>query len=134
MNKLKLIVGLSFLLLLSIDVGAQTLKAPKMNLPEYDLSLQLSGILNDTSGLDISTDKKEVLTKVNSKFVDELMAISKSSKSDNDKKTAFLNLTSKRAKLLTSLLGNDLFKKYSGKILQSINPLKSKLGLAALAF
>jgi len=134
MNRLKLLFGFSFLFLLSISVNAQTLKVPKANVAEYGLPSQLSGILNDTSGLDLNADKKDKLTKENSKFVDELMNISKSSKSDDDKKTAFLNLKSKRTKLLTSLLGNDLFKKYSGKILQSINPLKSKLGLAALAF
>lgn len=62
------------------------------------------------------------------------MDINKSDKSDDDKKAAFLGLKNNRTKFLTSLLGNDLFKKYSGQILKSINPLKSKLGLAALAF
>ena len=133
MKKLKLILGLIVLLGLSTSINAQVIK-PKMDLPEVDLSTQVLGILNNTSGLDLSSDQKEKLTENNSGFVDELMDISKSGKSDDDKKAAFLGLKNKRTKFLTDLLGNDLFQKYSGQILKSINPLKSKLGLAALAF
>lgn len=133
MKKLKLILGLIVLLGLSTSINAQVIKQ-KMDLPEVDLSTQVLGILNNTSGLDLSSDQKEKLTENNSGFVDELMDISKSGKSDDDKKAAFLGLKNKRTKFLTDLLGNDLFQKYSGQILKSINPLKSKLGLAALAF
>ncbi|RAI85022.1 hypothetical protein [Algoriphagus yeomjeoni] len=133
MNKLKIILGLSLLFVLCANVNAQIVK-PKMNLPEIDLSTQLLGILNSTDGLDLNSDQKDKLTKNNSSFVDQLMDISSSGKSDEDKKAGFLGLKNNRTKFLTSLLGNDLFKKYSGQILKSINPLKSKLGLAALAF
>ncbi|UZD23256.1 hypothetical protein PBT90_07625 [Algoriphagus halophytocola] len=129
MNKFKIVLGLGLLLFLSSNVNAQGLKIPKV-----DLSSQVLGILNDTDGLDLNSDQKEKLTKNNSSFVDELTNISKSGKSDDDKKAAFLGLKNKRTKFLTDLLGSDLFKKYSGQILKSINPLKSKLGLAALAF
>ncbi|WP_439490489.1 hypothetical protein [Algoriphagus sp.] len=137
MNKIKLILGIAILIMLSAHVNAQTIpsvKSPKMDLPEMDLSSQVLGILNTTDGLDLTADQKDKLTKENSSFVDQLMNISKSGKSDDDKKTAFLGLKNNRTKFLTSLLGNDLFKKYSGQILKSINPMKSKLGLAALAF
>ena len=137
MIKLKFILGFAFLFILAANANSQTIpsvKSPKMNLPEMDLSTQVLGILNTTDGLDLSSDQKSKLTKENSSFVDELMDIDKSGKSDADKKAAFLGLKSKHAKILTDILGNDLFKKYSGQILKSINPLKSKLGLAALAF
>ncbi|REG88616.1 hypothetical protein [Algoriphagus antarcticus] len=134
MNKLKFILGITLLFILSVNVHGQTLKTPKMNLPEMDLSTQLSGILNDTSGLDLNSDQKDKLTMNNSSFVDQLMDINKSGKSDDDKKTAFLGLKNNRTKFLTDLMGNDMLKKYSSQILKSINPLKSKLGLAALAF
>ncbi|MCE7053767.1 hypothetical protein LZF95_03685 [Algoriphagus sp. AGSA1] len=134
MNKIKLILGFAFLLAISTQLNAQIVKTPKMDLPEMDLSSQVLGILNTTESLGLTADQKDKLTKENSSFVDQLMNISKSGKSDEDKKTAFLGLKNNRTKFLTSLLGNDLFKKYSGQILKSINPLKSKLGLAALAF
>ncbi|WP_425639329.1 hypothetical protein ACPUEN_06670 [Algoriphagus yeomjeoni] len=133
MNKIKIILGLVLLFVLSANVNAQIVK-PKINLPEMDLATQLLGILNSTDGLGLNSDQKDKLTKNNSSFVDQLMEISKSDTSDEDKKAGFLNLKNSRIKFLTSLLGNDLFKKYSGQILKSINPLKSKLGLAALAF
>ena len=129
MFRFKLLLGLSLLLLLSANVQAQGLKVPKM-----DLSSQVLGILNKTDGLGLDENQKSTLTKENSSFVDQLMNISNSDKSDDDKKTAFLGLKNNRVKMLTGLLGNDLFQKYSGQILKSINPLKSKLGLAALAF
>lgn len=133
MNKLKLILGFALLFMLAANVNAQIVK-PKTNLPEMDLSTQVLGILNNTDGLDLTTDQRDKLTKNNSSFVDQLMDITKSGKSDDDKKAAFLGLKNNRTKFLTSLLGNDLFKKYSGQILKSISPFKSKLGLAALAF
>lgn len=133
MNKLKFILGFALFFVLASAADAQVVK-PKMNLPEMDLSTQVLGILNATDGLDLTTDQKDKLIMNNSSFVDQLMDISKSGKSDDDKKSSFLGLKNNRTKFLTSLLGNDLFKKYSGKILKSINPLKSKLGLAALAF
>lgn len=99
-----------------------------------DLSFQLLGILNKTDGLGLNSDQKSTLTKENSSFVDQLMNISNSDKSDDEKKTAFLGMKNNRVKMLAGLLGNDLFQKYSGQILKAINPLKSKLGLASLAF
>ncbi|WP_057938179.1 hypothetical protein [Algoriphagus resistens] len=134
MNKLKFILGFALLFALASAADAQVVKPNKMNIPEMDLSTQLSGILNNTDGLDLTADQKDKLMMNNSSFVDQLMDISKSDKSDDDKKTAFLGLKNNRTQFLTSLLGNELFKKYSGKILKSIKPLKSKLGLAALAF
>ncbi|WP_339879276.1 hypothetical protein [uncultured Algoriphagus sp.] len=137
MSKLKFILGFVLLLVLSVNLNAQTIpsvKSPKMNIPEVDLSSQVLGILNNTDDLELNSDQKDKLTKDNSSFVDQMMDISKSGKSDEDKKAAFLGLKNDRTKFLTSLLGNDLFRKYSGQILKSIGPLKSKLGLAALAF
>lgn len=55
-------------------------------------------------------------------------------KLDSDKKTEIPGLKNNRTLFLRELLGNDLFKKYSKKVLNSINPLKSKLGLTPLEF
>ncbi|MEB2777196.1 hypothetical protein SYJ56_17910 [Algoriphagus sp. D3-2-R+10] len=132
-DHMKLYLGIALFLVLSTTINAQDVKL-KMDLPEMDLSTQLLGILNATDGLDLNADQKDKLMMNNSSFVDQLIDINKSEKSDDDKKTAFLGLKNNRTKFLTELLGNDIVKKYSGKVLKSINPLKSKLGLAALAF
>ncbi len=129
MKLLKILTFAFALTLIGFSAQAQSLKVPKM-----DLSSQVLGILNNTKGLDLNSDQKSKLETNNKSFVDELMKISDSSASDDDKKASFLGLKNKRTKFLTDLMGSDLFKKYSGQILKSINPLKSKLGLAALAF
>ncbi|MHA7128346.1 hypothetical protein [Algoriphagus namhaensis] len=123
------------LMLFFVGIGsihAQGLKVPKV--PKMDMASQVLGILNDTKGLDLNSDQQSKLEKNNKSFVDDLMKVSDSKLSDDEKKAKFLNLKSGRTKFLTDLLGSDLFQKYSGQILKSINPLKSKLGLAALAF
>ncbi|SHO60653.1 MULTISPECIES: hypothetical protein [Algoriphagus] len=129
MRHLKIVAFLGLFVLLANTSFAQGLKVPKM-----DLSSQVLGILNNTSGLGLSDDQESKLKVDNESFVDQLMKISNSTASDDDKKASFLGLKNTRTKFLTSLLGNELFQKYSGQILKSINPLKSKLGLAALAF
>ena len=130
MNYSKTLLLLSFLLVAGIGAQAQGLKMPKM-----DLSSQVLGILNSSAdGLNLTGDKSKVLENNNKSFVDDLMKIQNGSGSDEDKKASFLGLKNSRTKFLINLLGNDLFKKYAGQILKSINPLKSKLGLAALAF
>ena len=129
MKLLKILTFAFALTLIGFSAQAQGLKVPKM-----DLSSQVLGILNNTKGLDLNSDQKSKLETNNKSFVDELMKISDSSASDDDKKASFLGLKNKRTKFLTDLMGSDLFKKYSGQILKSINPLKSKLGLAAFAF
>lgn len=129
MRHLKIVAFLGLFVLLANTSFAQGLKVPKM-----DLYSQVLGILNNTSGLGLSDDQESKLKVDNESFVDQLMKISNSTASDDDKKASFLGLKNTRTKFLTSLLGNELFQKYSGQILKSINPLKSKLGLAALAF
>lgn len=129
MRHFKIAAFLGLFVLLANTSFAQGLKVPKM-----DLSSQVLGILNNTSGLGLSDDQESKLKVDNESFVDQLMKISNSTASDDDKKASFLGLKNTRTKFLTSLLGNELFQKYSGQILKSINPLKSKLGLAALAF
>lgn len=114
---------------IGVQAHAQGLKVPKL-----DMASQVLGILNDTDGLGLNSDQQSKLEVNNKSFVDDLLKINGSSASEDDKKASFLNLKNGRTKFLTDLLGSDLFKKYSGKILQSINPLKPKLGLAALAF
>lgn len=125
----KFLFAFAIMAFLGLSAQAQGLKVPKL-----DMSSQILGILNDTKGLDLNSEQKGKLETNNKSFVDDLMKINNGSASDDDKKAAFLGLKNNRTKFLTSLLGNDLFKKYSGQILKSINPLKSKLGLAALAF
>jgi hypothetical protein len=125
----KFLFAFAIMAFVGLSAQAQGLKVPKL-----DMASQVLGILNDTKGLDLNSDQKGKLETNNKSFVDDLMKINNGSASDDDKKAAFLGLKNNRTKFLTSLLGNDLLKKYSGQILKSINPLKSKLGLAALAF
>ncbi|MCS5489047.1 MULTISPECIES: hypothetical protein [Algoriphagus] len=119
------IVGLFFF---SFQAEAQ------VKLPKMDLSSQVLDILDNTKGLGLNSDQESKLKTNNKSFVDELMKITGGSGSDDDKKASILGLKDKRTKFLMDLLGNDLVKKYTGQILKGINPLKSKLGLAALAF
>jgi hypothetical protein len=125
----KFLFAFAIMAFVGLSAQAQGLKVPKL-----DMASQVLGILNDTKGLDLNSDQKGKLETNNKSFVDDLMKINNGSASDDDKKAVFLGLKNNRTKFLTSLLGNDLLKKYSGQILKSINPLKSKLGLAALAF
>jgi hypothetical protein len=79
-------------------------------------------------------NQSERAIKDNNSFVEKLMKIQNGSDSDDTKKVAFIGLKNSRTKFLTDLLGSSLFQKYSGNLLKSINPQKSKLELAALAF
>ncbi|WP_075350670.1 hypothetical protein [Algoriphagus marinus] len=122
-------------LILFLFIGGYTVQAQSLKVPKMDMSSQLLGILDKgADGLSLSSDQKGKLTTDNKSFVDKLMKIQNGSGSDDEKKEGFLNLKNSRTKFLTDLLGSGLFQKYSGNILKSINPLKSKLGLAALAF
>lgn len=84
--------------------------------------------------MNLTGDQKTKLTNENKSFVDKLFKITEASESDDTKKAGILNLKNSRTKFLIDLLGNDLLSKYAGNVLEAINPLKSKLGLAALAF
>ncbi|MDN3203466.1 hypothetical protein [Algoriphagus sediminis] len=129
----KLILATLVLFLVGIGTTqAQGLKVPSTK--ELGMAKDLLDILNNTEGMDISSDQKSKLESNNKDFVADLLKTNESKLSDDEKKEAFLGLKNKRVKFLTDLLGSDLFKKYSGQILKAINPLKSKLGLAALAF
>lgn len=129
----KLIITPALLLFLGLTMSyAQGLKVPSVG--KMGMATQVLDILNTTDGMDLSSDQKSKLEKNNKSFVDDLMKVNDSKLSDDEKKEKFLGLKNSRTKFLTDLLGSDLFKKYSGQILKSINPLKSKLGLAALAF
>ena len=122
-------------LLLFIFTGGYTVQAQSLKVPKMDMTSQLLGILDKSAdGLSLSGDQKGKLTADNKSFVDKLMKIQNGAGSDDEKKEGFLNLKNSRTKFLTELLGNNLLQKYSGNLLKSINPLKSKLGLAALAF
>ncbi|HSF53931.1 MAG TPA: hypothetical protein VLA71_09280 [Algoriphagus sp.] len=129
MNKSKFLSLLLVLLFVGFAAQAQV---PKI--PVADLSKQVLGILDNTSGLNLSADQTTKLKSNNKTFVDQLFKITNGSDSDETKKSNILNLKNGRTKFLTDLLGSELFQKYSGNVLKAINPLKSKLGLAALAF
>lgn len=129
MNKSKF---LSILLVLLFFGFAAQAQIPK--LPSADLSKQVLGILDNTSGLNLSGDQSNKLKANNKSFVDQLFKITNGTDSEETKKSSILNLKNGRTKFLTDLLGSDLFSKYSGNVLKAIGPLKSKLGLAALAF
>jgi hypothetical protein len=129
MNKVKFLSALVILLFVAFTSQAQI---PK--LPTADLSKQVLGILDNTSGLNLSSDQSTKLKNNNKSFVDQLFKITSGSESEDKKKAGILNLKNGRTKFLTDLLGSDLANKYLGNVLKGINPLKSKLGLAALAF
>jgi len=125
---------ITFLILILFIVG-YTVQAQSLKVPKADMSSQLMGILDKSAdGLSLSSDQKGKLTTDNKSFVDKLIKIQNGSDSDENKKSSFLGLKNSRTKFLTDLLGSSLLQKYSGNLLKSINPLKSKLGLAALAF
>jgi hypothetical protein len=127
--KIKLVFTIICLSLFAFTAQSQTLKAPKM-----DMAAQVLKVLNNTEGLGLNQDQESKLMDNNKSFVDQLMSINKSDASDEDKKAGFLNLKEKRNSFLTQLLTQALFQKYTSQVTKGINPLKSKLGLAALAF
>lgn len=130
MNYSKITLLIFFLL-----IGGYTAQAQSLKLPKADLSSQLMKIMDKSAdGLSLSKDQMSKLTKDNKGFVEKLMDIQNGSGTDDTKKAAFLGLKNTRTKFLTDLMGSSLLQKYSGNLLKSINPLKSKLGLAALAF
>lgn len=129
MNLQKFISTLFLFLLVGITTYAQDSKPVVA-----DISSQLLGILDNTKGLTLNQDQKTKLNLENKSFVEQLFKITAGSESDEEKKSSILNLKNSRTKILTNILGKQLLSKYTGSILKSIGPLKSKLGLAALAF
>lgn len=129
MNTSKFLSALVIMFLMAFTAHAQI---PK--LPTSDLSKQVLGILDNTGGLNLTGDQTTKLKNNNKSFVDQLFKITSGSDSEDKKKSSILNLKNGRTKFLTDLLGSDLANKYLGNVLKGINPLKSKLGLAALAF
>lgn len=129
MNASKFLSALVIMFFVAFAAQAQI---PK--LPSADLSKQVLGILDNTKGLNLTGDQNTKLKNNNKSFVDQLFKITGGSDSEDKKKASILNLKNGRTKFLTDLLGSDLANKYLGNVLKGINPLKSKLGLAALAF
>ena len=127
--KIKLVLTVICLSLFAFTAHSQTLKAPKM-----DMAAQVLKVLNNTKGLGLNQDQESKLMDNNKSFVDQLISINKGDAPDEDKKAGFLNLKEKRNSFLTQLLTQALFQKYTSQVTKGINPLKSKLGLAALAF
>ncbi len=132
MKQLKFLSAFLFLLSFAFAAQAQIPKIP--NVSTSALATQVQGILDNTGGLSLSADQSTKLKANNKSFVDQLMKITGGSDSEDAKKSSILSLKNNRLKFLTDLLGSDLTQKYMGNVLKSINPLKSKLGLAALAF
>jgi hypothetical protein len=132
MNRSRFISAFLFLLFFAFAAQAQIPSVPKVGADA--LASQVQGILDNTSGLNLSGDQSTKLKANNKSFVDQLMKITGGSDSEDSKKSSILNLKNGRMKFLNDLLGNELTQKYMGNVLKAINPLKSKLGLAALAF
>lgn len=132
MNCSKFLSAFLLLFMVAFAAHAQIPKVP--NAGSSALSSQVLGILDNTGGLNLSGDQSTKLKANNKSFVDQLMKITGGSDSEETKKSSILNLKNGRMKFLNDLLGNELTQKYMGNVLKSINPLKSKLGLAALAF
>jgi hypothetical protein len=129
MKNQKLLFAILFFLFIGFSGYVQGQKLPTGNLSE-----QLLKILDTTKGLNLNADQKSSLSLENKTFVDQLFKITSGTDSDDIKKTNILNLKNSRSQILTTLLGKQLLGKYSGNILKAIGPLKTKLGLAALAF
>lgn len=126
---------IKFTLILAMLIGLVSLSAnAQVKLPKADLPSQVLKILDNTKGLNLSAEKTDLLKTNNKTFVDQLFQIANGSGSEDEKKSGILNLKNKRSNFLTELLGQVLAKKYLGNVTKGINPLKSKLGLAALAF
>jgi len=120
--------GIATFVLLCFSAQAQ------VNLPKATLASQVLKILDNTSGLNLSTDQSTKLKTENKSFVDQLFKIANGTGSEEEKKKGILGLKENRSNSLTKLLGQALAQKYLGNVTKGINPLKSKLGLAALAF
>lgn len=129
MNKAKYLSALILFLFMGFAAQAQV---PKI--PVGDLSKQVLGILDNTSGLNLNADQSTKLKADNKTFVDQLFKIVNGTGTEDAKKQGILNLKDTRSKFLTQLLGSSLTQQYMGNVLKAINPLKSKLGLAGLAF
>lgn len=129
MSQNKFLIAFFLLFFVGFSAHSQALKVPTV-----DMSSQVLGILNKTDGMSLTGDQKSKLSANNKSFVDQLFKISGGKDSDDSKKASILDLKNSRTKILTDVLGSDLFSKYSGSVLKAINPLKSKLGLAALGF
>uniref|UniRef100_UPI0025959EFB hypothetical protein n=1 Tax=uncultured Algoriphagus sp. TaxID=417365 RepID=UPI0025959EFB len=100
MKKLTMMAFIGIFVFLASNAQAQGLKIPKM-----DLSSQVLGILDNTKGLGLNADQESKLKKDNKSFVDDLMKISGSNASDEDKKASFLGLKNNRTKFLMDLMG-----------------------------
>lgn len=123
---------LSAFLILFLVAFAAHAQIPK--LPKADLSKQVLSILDNTKGLNLTGDQTSKLKTNNKSFVDQLFKITNGTGSEDEKKKGILGLKEGRSNFLTNLLGQALAQKYLGNVTKGINPLKSKLGLAALAF
>ena len=133
MNHTKFLSAFLFMFLLAFAVQAQVPSIPKAGIDP--LNSQVVSILDsNASGLGLTGDQTTKLKANNKSFVNDLMKIAGGSGSDDSKKTSILGLKDKRLKFLTDLMGNELTQKYLGNVVKAINPLKSKLGLAALGF
>jgi hypothetical protein len=125
----RILFTLSALFLLVFLTEAQQLKAP-----QSDLSSQILGVLNKTSGLGLTSDQESKLKGNNLSFTNDLMSIMNSADNEETKKKNFLNLKNTRQNFLTGLLGQQILGKYNSNVSGMLKPLKKQLGLAALAF
>jgi hypothetical protein len=133
MKKSNFVFALVALLFWTFAAHAQVPSVSRVGI--NPLNSQIVSILDtNASGLGLTGDQSSKLKANNKSFVSELMNIADGSGSEESKKSSILNLKNNRVKFLNELMGNDLAQKYLGKVLKGINPLKPKLGLAALAF
>lgn len=129
MKKSQILIALFAFIFISFAAQAQV-KVPAVG----DLSAQVLKILDNTSGLNLNADQINKLKTDNKTFVDQLFKIVNGSDTEDTKKKGILALKETRLNFLTGLLGQSLAQKYLGNVTKGIAPLKSKLGLAALAF
>jgi hypothetical protein len=126
---------LAFLILFLLAVFSAQAQIPNSQNKETDnLTQQILGIMDDTNGMILNVNQKTKLKENNKSFLDQVMKIAAGTDSEERKKSSFLDLKNNRINFLTKLLGNELAQKYMGYVIKEIKPLKSKLGLAALAF
>lgn len=123
-----IIIAMLFGAFFTVDVQAQKLKVPGM-----DLSSQLLGALDNVEGLGLNADQTSKLKSNNKSFTDDIFKVLNSSVGDDIKKNQFLDLKKTRQNFLMGLLGQQLLGNYNKKVTNLIKPFKKQLGLAALA-
>ncbi len=84
---------------------------------------------NNIGDLDLSDDKKMALEEQNEGLVDDIFNIVDGDDTPENKKLSLKNLKEENSNKLSSLLGDDQFKKYQKQVKKSLKPYKRRMKL-----